>query len=264
MSETTPSGLAFEVAGGGPALLLIHSGIADRRMWDPQWERWRDGFTLIRYDQRGFGESPDPVADYLLHEDALEVLEAAGHARAAVIGSSFGARAAIDLALERPDAVAALVSVCGAAGGAEWSPELTALADEADEALEAEGAEVACELELRIWVDGTRPPGSAPAAVRESIRVVNTGLLRRQLTQEHGPRSLQPPADLRLGELRPPVLAVSAEYDQPWMREQAVRLAAAVGGAEHVEIPGCAHLPSLEDPETFGRAVLPVLERELR
>jgi len=245
-------------------VLLIHAGIADRRMWDPQWESWRDRFTLIRYDQRGFGDSADPDADYLLHEDALAVLRAAGHPRAVVVGCSFGARAAIDLALEQPDAVGALVSVCGAASGAEWSPELSALAEAADDVLEAGDADGACELELRIWIDGTRPPGSAPAAVRESIRAVNTELLRRQATQRYGPETPQPPADARMGELAMPVLAVSAEHDQPWMRAQATRLAAAVDGGEHAEILGCAHLPSLERPDEFDRVVLPFLERYAR
>jgi pimeloyl-ACP methyl ester carboxylesterase len=242
-------------------VLLIHAGIADRRMWDPQWERWSDRFTLIRYDLRGFGDSPDPANEYALHEDALAVLRAAGHERAAVVGCSHGARVAIDLALEQPGSVAGLVVVCGHASGAEWSPELVALADEADEALETEGPEAACELELRIWVDGTRPPGSAPTAFRDAIREVNTGLLRRQLDQAHGPTTPEPPADSRLGELAVPVLAVSAVHDQPWMREQASRMAVAVGGAEHVEVPDAAHLPSLERPELFDRAVLPFLER---
>jgi 3-oxoadipate enol-lactonase len=29
--------LAYDVAGTGPAVVLLHSTVCDRRMWDPQW-----------------------------------------------------------------------------------------------------------------------------------------------------------------------------------------------------------------------------------
>lgn len=261
MTPSTADGLVYEQVGRGPAVLLIHAGIGDRFMWEPQWASWGERFHLIRYDQRGFGESADPVAPYLLHEDALSVLRAAGVDRAAVVGCSLGARAAIDLALESPEAVSALVSVCGSASGAEWGPELRALAEKADAAFETDGAAAANEVELRIWVDGTRPRGSAPAAVREAIAPVNLGLLEREAGFAGRPVAPDPPATGRLARLQPPVLAVSAEHDQPWMRAQAGELAAAAPHAEQVEIAGAAHLPSLERPVEFERAVLPFLER---
>jgi pimeloyl-ACP methyl ester carboxylesterase len=86
--ERTVDGLAYEVAGAGPPVLLVHEGIADRTMWDPQWEGWSDRFTLIRYDQRGFGESDDPAGEFSLHGDALAVLDAADVDRARVVGAS--------------------------------------------------------------------------------------------------------------------------------------------------------------------------------
>jgi pimeloyl-ACP methyl ester carboxylesterase len=264
VSPRTADGLTFEVAGSGPPLLLIHAGIADRTMWEPQWERWRDRFTLIRYDQRGFGESADPGAEYLPHDDALSVLEAAGYPTAAVIGCSFGAWVAIDLALAQPSAVDVLVATCGFASGTPWGSELEAEFEEIEEAFESGGPEAANELELRLWLDGTRPAGGAPAALREAIGELNLALLRRQDAFEHGPATPEPPAEQRLGELALPLLAISGEHDQPWMREQASRLAGAVDGASAVEIAGAAHLPSLEQPLDFERAVLPFLQRHAR
>ena len=61
--------LAHEVAGSGPpraagwgpALLLVHAGIADRRMWDDQMGPFADaGWTVIRADLPGFGQTPTP------------------------------------------------------------------------------------------------------------------------------------------------------------------------------------------------------------
>lgn len=43
----------FEVRGEGPAVLLVHGGMMDRRMWDPQWAGLGDDVRLIRFDVRG-------------------------------------------------------------------------------------------------------------------------------------------------------------------------------------------------------------------
>ncbi len=81
-SERTADGIVYEVTGAGPPVLLMHAGIADRTMWDPQWERWADRCTLIRYDHRGLGESANPAEGFSIHGDALAVLDAAGVERA--------------------------------------------------------------------------------------------------------------------------------------------------------------------------------------
>ena len=104
-------------------MLLIHEGIGDRSMWDRQWERWRERFTLIRYDQRGFGDSDDPAGEYSLHGDALSVLDAAGAERAAIVGASMGGAAALDLTLAAPDRVWALVAVVATPSGWAHSAE---------------------------------------------------------------------------------------------------------------------------------------------
>ena len=51
-------------AGAGPAVLFAHAGIADRRMWDGQVPVLAGRNHVIRYDQRGFGESASPEAPY--------------------------------------------------------------------------------------------------------------------------------------------------------------------------------------------------------
>ena len=52
--------LAYDVAGSGPPLVLLHAGIVDRRMWDDVVPLLTDLATIIRYDARGFGESSRP------------------------------------------------------------------------------------------------------------------------------------------------------------------------------------------------------------
>ncbi|MDT0616165.1 alpha/beta fold hydrolase [Streptomyces lancefieldiae] len=59
-------------AGDGPVLVLVHSGVRDRRMWDAQWPALLDaGYRLVRCGLRGFGETPTPDRP---HSDADDVL----------------------------------------------------------------------------------------------------------------------------------------------------------------------------------------------
>ena len=46
--------LYYDVTGEGPALLLIHAGVADHTMWEPQLEPFSRSHMVITYDTRGF------------------------------------------------------------------------------------------------------------------------------------------------------------------------------------------------------------------
>jgi pimeloyl-ACP methyl ester carboxylesterase len=267
MSPRTAGGVAWEAVGSGPAVLLIHAGIADRTMWDPQWERWRDRFTLIRYDQRGFGESADPAPPYSLHGDALAVLDAAQAGRVAVIGGSMGGGAALDLVLAAPERVSALVVVGATPPGWAHLPDLVAAFDRVEAAYEGGGIEAANEAELGIWVDGVgREPAEVDLAFRARVTEMNREALRREEARERAdsvlePEPLEPPAIARLAAVAAPTLVVTGAYDQPSVLAGSAAMIREIPSAEGVEIPGAAHLPSLEQPEAFDSAVLPFLAR---
>lgn len=256
----TRSGLAFEVAGSGPPLLLLHAGLMDRRMWDPQWEALTERFTAIRYDARGFGESADPTRTWWPYRDALEVLDEMGYERAALAGVSFGGETALDVALERPDRVSALVLVSAAPSDWEPAPELARLFGDVHTAYETRGAAAANELEMRMWVDGPhRRPADVDREVRAAVAAVNGVLLERQEPLSAEPEVPERAATVRLGELRPPCLVVTGELDQPSLLQGSWAIVAATA-AEHADIPGTAHLPNLERPRELLDVVLPFLE----
>ena len=266
MTETarTVDGLAYEIAGSGPAVLLLHSGLTDRRMWDPLWDELAARFTAVRFDARGFGESTDLGESVSFHRDALAVLDDAGVDRAAVIGVSFGGSTAIDVALHAPARVRALVVVNAEPSGWEHSDELRQLQAEAGRALEAGDFDTANAVEMRIWLDGpARSPGEVDPSVRKLVSGQNRELLERQAAQDPEVDELDPAALARLGELSMPLLVVVGEFDQPSMRAACEALASATG-AERAEIAGAAHLPMLERPREFAVAVLPFLEHHLR
>src|SRR5204863_2430750 len=90
--------LWIEARGNGHPVLLLHSGLVDSRMWDPQMDSLEAaGHRPIRFDLRGFGRSDQPEAPYSHVADAVAVLDALEVDRAVVVGCSLGG--ALDLVL---------------------------------------------------------------------------------------------------------------------------------------------------------------------
>src|SRR5690606_30071136 len=110
--------LYYEDMGSGEAVVFVHAGIADNRMWDDQFALFAESHRVIRYDQRGFGQSPAPKGPFSYHADLHGVMQALGVERAALIGCSMGGMAVVDFALEHPEMTRALVAVCGGISGA--------------------------------------------------------------------------------------------------------------------------------------------------
>jgi pimeloyl-ACP methyl ester carboxylesterase len=108
--------LWVEDDGTGPALLFLHGGLGDARLWQPVAERLRDSFRCVRYDFRFFGRSEGPEDEWSSLDDAVAVLDALGIERTAVVGLSMGGGVALRLGQEHPDRITAIVHVAGAVG----------------------------------------------------------------------------------------------------------------------------------------------------
>ncbi len=158
--------LYFEVAGTGQALVLLHEGIADHRMWDAQFAEFARQYRVVRYDARGFGRSPMPPEPFFRHEDLRGLLEALGIDHAILLGASMGGATALDAALTYPQMVDALVLAASGLGGYDFSDETKQKWAEIDAAYERDGVAQAVEFELQMWVDGPfRTPDQVDPAV---------------------------------------------------------------------------------------------------
>ncbi len=128
----------YQVQGAGPALVLIHAGVADLRMWDDQMAAFARHFTVIRYDVRGWGRTPFPAGEASAHEDLHGLLKYLGHEKAHVLGCSNGGRIALDFTLAFPEMVDRLVLVGTGLGGYKFTdPETEALDQAMEQAYEA-------------------------------------------------------------------------------------------------------------------------------
>ncbi|MEU7743827.1 alpha/beta fold hydrolase [Nonomuraea sp. NPDC049158] len=123
-------GLAYDDMGEGLAVVLIHAGIADRRMWRHQRDSLSDRYRVISYDWRGYGESADPAGELVHHEDLLRVMDGLGVERAALVGDSMGGSYAVEAALVAAHRVAGLVLISSGLSGHSWPEEMIAQARE--------------------------------------------------------------------------------------------------------------------------------------
>jgi pimeloyl-ACP methyl ester carboxylesterase len=262
--EVDDGKLYYEMAGEGDTLVLVHAGFVDSRMWDDQWEAFTQRCRVIRYDMRGFGKS-DPAQGPVSRRDDLHcLLGHLGVQRAHLLGCSLGGEAVMDWALEHPDRTSSLIVVSTAPSGFELQGEPPRYMLEMMDAAQKGDLERASELQIRIWLDGPfRQPEQVNPAVRaraaEMNRVpVKYGTFFKADAQPANP--LDPPAATRLDEIRVPTLIVAGALDHPEILRAADVMVKEIKGAKKVIIPDSAHLPNMEQPEAFNRAVLAFLE----
>jgi 3-oxoadipate enol-lactonase len=240
------------------SVLLLHAGIADSRMWEPQVEVLEAaGYQVIAPDLRGFGECRLEPALFSHLRDVEAVLDGP----AAVVGCSLGGRVALELAVHRPDLVERLVVIAPGLPGWEWSDETRAGWAAEEQAFESGDFEHAAEASVRLWVDG---PNRSPEQVDPGLRAAVTAMVLRsyELQQdawEAGAQEddvLDPPVSGRLGEIRCPTMVLVGEDDVGDMRAIAAHVARSIEGARLVGIANAGHLPSLERADEVNALLL--------
>ncbi|MDP9313061.1 MAG: alpha/beta hydrolase [Chloroflexota bacterium] len=251
----------YEVAGHGHPLVLVHAGIADRRMWDDQWSVFAEHYQVIRYDMRGFGDTPMVAGPFAHRHDLFELLRFLGIGQAYLLGCSQGGTTIIDFALEHPEMAAALIPVCSTPSGQQFTGEPPRQLNEVIAAFDAGDLERASELEVQIWVDGRkRSPYQVPAAIRDRVRAMNLIALRSDAANLGGiSQPLEPPAVGRLGELQAPTLVIVGALDEPGVIEAGETMARTIPEVRKIVIAGTAHMPNMERPDEFNRVVLEFL-----
>lgn len=249
--------LAGEIGGQGSGLALLHAGVADRRMWQDTLARRAADHRVLAYDRRGFGETVTPDEPFRHIDDLDSVIGQLPAGRVRLVGCSQGGRIAIDYALARPERVAALALVATAVSGAaspdEFPPDIEATLEALEEAENRNDIDRVNALEAQLWLDGPQSPeGRVGGAVRQLFHDMNGRALRHPaLNQEID----CPPAIDRLEEIRVPTCVIWGDLDFPHLQERSRQIAARIAGARAVVMPGCAHLPNLEQPERFDAAL---------
>lgn len=249
--------LPYDEVGEGPAVVLLHAGIADRSMWREHLEPLAAaGYRVIAPDLPGYGHAPAPTAQsHWL--DVIETLNAAGAGRAVLVGNSFGAAVALRVAVVAPEKVAAL-ALFGSPPELEEmiSPELEAVWEAEEAALERGDVEGAVQVCVDAWVrdDGIRD--HVAAMQRRAFEIA-----RAAPDPAPYPDPVEDDPTL-LATIRVPVLVAVGDLDLPDYPATAEWLERTIPGARRVTVEGSGHLVPLERPDAFRSLVLEFLREQ--
>lgn len=249
----------YERSGSGFPLFVLHAGIADSRMWEPQVPAFAKHFDVIRPDTRGFGQSELPATRWSPVADLLEMIEQLRLKPAHLVGCSLGGAIAIDFAIQYPERVSKLVLVGTAIGGANFGKKYPDLWTEVRAADEAGDHAALNQAEMHLFLDGPlRPRDYVKQPLRDLFLDMNGTSLNSDW--ENAPTDdLNPPAIERLGEVTAQTLLVVGDKDVPTVFDATDTLMKSLPHVRQVVINDAAHLPNLEHPEEFNRLVLDFL-----
>jgi 3-oxoadipate enol-lactonase len=250
--------LYYEIQGEGPALVLLHGGQLDSRIWDTQFVTYARQFRVVRYDARGFGGSLPASQPYSDADDLAALLDYLKIPKAHLLGLSLGGRISINFALKHPDRVLSLMLAGPGLDGAQMADpggmqNFMAVFDAAINGNSTRASELW--LENPLIVPAMENPG-----LRERIRLMAYENAHVWLAN-YVLQKTEPTAAQRLPEIKLPTLVILGDRDVPPIKAIVEKIAGEVPGAQKVVIPGAGHLVNMERPEAFDAAVLGFLSR---
>lgn len=270
MIETTKSKLnldngtlAYETAGTGDLLVLVHAGFLDRRMFDAQWQTLAERFRVIRYDMLGFGESSPATGPVCRRKNLQYLLDHLDIESAHFMGCSMGGEIVLDLALEQPQRCRSLILVGATPSGFQLEGEPPRYITEMFEAIGNGNVERASELQVRIWLDGEqREPNDVSSDLRQRALAMNRIPVEQRtffIADAQPTNPLDPPAVTRLQDIDCPVLVVIGALDHPEVLRAGNLMAATLSNTRMSLVENAGHVPSYEQPDIFNRLLLSFL-----
>jgi len=253
MIEVDGLRIAYQRAGAGPPLILLHGYVGDGpTLWRRQLEGLCDEFTVVAWDAPGAGGSADPPASFGMagYADCLAgFVDRLGLGTPHVAGLSFGGALALELYRRHPGIPMTLTLASAYAG---WGGSLPA--DVAEQRLQQ--ALVLAKLSPEEFVGALLPTMFSQATPPEAVDAFSASMLG---FHPAGFRAMARASaeDLRevLAHINVPTLLVYGDSDVRAPLTVAEDLHAAISGSTLVVLPDTGHLCNIEAPEEFNTAV---------
>jgi len=253
MIEVDGLRIAYERAGDGPPLVLLHGYVGDGlTTWRRQVEGLCEEFTVVAWDAPGAGDSSDPPESFGMagYADCLAgFVDRLRLEKPHVAGLSFGGALALELC-RRPPAVPMTLILASAYAG--WGGSLSA--EVAEQRLQQ--ALVLADLAPDEFMGALLPTMFSEATAPETVDEFGASM---RAFHPAGFRAMARASaeDLRdvLPGINVPTLLVYGDKDVRAPLTVAEDLEAAISGSMLVVLPDTGHLCNIEAPDDFNRAV---------
>ncbi len=245
--------IAYRRQGSGPALVLLHGGLADSRQWSRQLEELSDEFTVIAWDAPGCGESSDPPEHFSLSDYAdclADFIKKLGLQKPHILGLSFGGGLAIEFYNRYPDIPRSLVLASAYAG---WAGSLSPEEVEIRRKNGVQQSNMAPEKVVEKWL---------PTLFTDSVPIEAVEETASMMADFHpvGMRAMLrafAEADLRdvLPKISVPTLLLYGDEDQRSPLHVGRALHKKIPASEFIVMPGVGHVSNIEAPDIFNQEV---------
>jgi pimeloyl-ACP methyl ester carboxylesterase len=252
-AEVDGLSIAYERAGSGPPLVLLHGFLFDSRTWRPQLESLSRDFTAIAWDAPGAGRSSDPPETFATADwaDCLAgVLDVAGVEAAHILGLSWGGILAQEFFRRHPRRTRSLVLADTYAG---WRGSLGVATTEQRLADCLRESSLPADEVVAKYLPGMHSEAATQelrdelASIMSSFHPVGFRLMARSSAQLDT-RDLLP-------EICVPTLLLWGDEDARSPMSVAHQIRDAIPGARLAVIPGAGHISNFEAPAQFNAEV---------
>ncbi len=262
MTRITAAGTAYELRGQGPAVVLVHGMGLNRAMWQWLVPALTPRFQVLSFDLIGHGESANPAGRPELQTfsaQIIELLDACGLTRCAVVGFSLGGMIARRFAIDHPNRMSALAILHSAHD--RNAAERAAIGRRV-ETVRQSGPSVTVDAALARWFTNdfrARHPEMMDLVRRwvTANRKEVYAPIYRVLAE--GDAEIADP----IAEIRCPTLVMTGAEDVGNSPDMARRMASAIPGARIAILPGLRHMALAEDPTTFNAPLVSFLTETL-
>jgi 3-oxoadipate enol-lactonase len=238
-------------AESAPWIVFSNSLATSLAMWDEQAAALKDSFRVLRYDQRGHGESDAPSGRYpfdTLLADAIGLLDALSIEKAHFAGLSMGGATALGLAERHPERFDRII-VCDSP--CQSTPASSRQWEERIAVAQKDGIEALVEPTVNRWFPAETVAKNPPHLdkVRAMIRAtpVNGFIGCAAALAAHDYASA-------VATVKRPVLLMVGEKDGA--TPAAMRtLSEKLSGSRFVELAGAGHISNMDRPSEFTRAI---------
>jgi 2-hydroxy-6-oxonona-2,4-dienedioate hydrolase len=239
--------IRYYEAGQGPAVILLHGLGAVKEVWMPSFGALAGKYHVYAVDQIGFGHSDKPLLEYKIAtfvDFLFGFMQTQNISKATLVGNSLGGWVALDFTVQHPTMVDRLVLVDSA--GMPWmqAPAVDLNASSVAgmrailESIFYDKKMVTDEIVLQIFADHVR--NNDGYTVQRTL----AGFATAQFE------------DTKLASIHAPTLVVWGRQDELIALASGEKLRDGIAGAKLVVFEQCGHVPQLEKPAEFNKALL--------
>lgn len=249
------NGITFNVeidgAEGLPWIILSNSLATNLHMWDQQAEDLKGEYRVLRYDQRGHGQTEAPAGRYtfeLLSADVIALMDELKIKRAHWCGVSMGCATGMNLVQQFPDRFDRMI-LCDNPG--QSSPVTYKQWEERIAIAQKDGMAALLESTMQRWFPEETLKRNPPHMdkIRQMILTtpVNGFVGCSAALGNHDYRPLMP-------KVKHPVLWMCGEKDGHNAAVMKV-MQQELPGSGYVELPGAGHISNMDQPAMFTKAM---------